>query len=213
VVDGATNDEHVTAADAVILAVPAAPAARLLSAVAPAAATELAAVESASMAIIATAWRSDVAPNADTSGYLVPAVYDRPVKAVTFSAAKWAHLARPDLVVVRCSIGRHGSVGDLQRDDADLVVAAADELTTYAGFTGAPVDARVTRWGGALPQYAVGHRQRVARVRAALATVPGLEVCGATYEGVGVPACIRTAQAAAASVAVHLATIRPGDSG
>jgi oxygen-dependent protoporphyrinogen oxidase len=205
VAHGATNDEQMSDADAVIVAVPAAPAGRLLADVAPAAAQELAGVEAASMAIITTAWRSVDVPDLHSSGYLVPAVYDRPVKAVTFAAAKWAHLARTDVVVARCSIGRHGSVGDLQRDDHDLVAAAADELRAYAGWQGAPVDARVTRWGGALPQYAVGHRQRVARVHAAVAGVPGLAVCGATYDGVGVPACIRTARAAAAQVTSYLA--------
>jgi oxygen-dependent protoporphyrinogen oxidase len=58
----------------------------------------------------------------------------------------------------------------------------------------------VSRWGGALPQYAVGHRERVARIRAAVDAVPGLAVCGAAYDGVGVPACIATARLAAARV-------------
>jgi protoporphyrinogen/coproporphyrinogen III oxidase len=101
---------------------------------------------------------------------------------------------------VRCSIGRHGDVSDLQRDDAQLVAAAIAELTSYAGFRGAPIDARVSRWGGGLPQYAVGHRERVRRIRDSVAAVPGLAVCGATYDGVGVPACIRTGLAAASAV-------------
>jgi oxygen-dependent protoporphyrinogen oxidase len=63
-----------------------------------------------------------------------------------------------------------------------------------------PLDARVTRWGGGLPQYAVGHRRRVERVRAAVAAVPGLSVCGAVYDGVGVPACVATAERAAGEV-------------
>jgi protoporphyrinogen/coproporphyrinogen III oxidase len=200
IVHGATNDEGVVEADAVIVAVPATPAARLLADAAPVAARELAAIDAASMAIITTAWRTTDAPALETSGYLVPAVYGRPVKAVTFASSKWTHLARPDLVIVRCSVGRHGDVSDLQRDNVDLVEAAAAELTTYAGFRGVPTDSRVTRWGGALPQYAVGHRDRVARIRAAVARLPGLAVCGATYDGVGVPACIRTGRAAAAEV-------------
>lgn len=204
VVHGPTTDEQALDATAVVLAVPAAPAARLLGAVVPAAATELSAIESASMAIVTTAWlRADVARFPTSSGYLVPAVYGRPVKAVTFSSAKWAHLAG-EVVIVRSSIGRFGDVGDLQRDDQDLVAAAMSELTTYAGFRGAPIDARVSRWGGALPQYFVGHRERVARIRAAVGAAPGLAVCGATYDGVGVPACIATAQSAAAEVGSYL---------
>lgn len=200
VVHGPTIDEQVIDADAVIVAVPAAPAARLLADIAPGAATELGSIDAASMAIITTAWRPADAPVIETSGYLVPAVYGRSVKAVTFASSKWQHLSASDVVIVRCSIGRHGDVGDLQRDDADLVGAAILELTSYAGFRGAPIDSRVSRWGGGLPQYAVGHRDRVARIRSAVAGVPGLAVCGATYDGVGVPACIRTGQAAAAQV-------------
>jgi oxygen-dependent protoporphyrinogen oxidase len=203
VVHGPTIDEQVIEAAAVIVAVPTAPAARLLSDVVPAAATELASIEAASMAIVTTAWHAAAAPPIDSSGYLVPAIYGRPVKAVTFASSKWAHwahLTRPEVVIVRCSIGRHGDITDLQRDDADLVSAAARELTSYARFHGTPIDARVSRWAGALPQYAVGHRDRVARIRAAVAAVPGLAVCGATYDGVGVPACIRTGHAAATQV-------------
>jgi oxygen-dependent protoporphyrinogen oxidase len=201
---GATIDERVIDADAVILAVPAAPAARLLTDVVPAAAAELASIEAASMAIVTTAWRSADSPALDSSGYLVPAIYDRPVKAVTFSSTKWAHVGSSDVVIVRASIGRHGDVAVLQRDDSDLVAAAAMELTSYAAFRGVPIDSRVSRWGGGLPQYAVGHRERVARIRSAIAAVPGLAVCGATYDGVGVPACIRTGQAAAAEVTAVL---------
>lgn len=204
VVHGATIDERALEADAVILAVPASPAARLLESVMPAAAAELGAIESASMAIVTTAWRAaDAAGVVSGSGYLVPAVYGRPVKAVTLSSSKWSHLAG-ETAIARCSIGRFGDVTDLQRDDSDLVAAAVAELTTYAGFAGTPIAARVSRWGGALPQYFVGHRERVARIRSAVASVPGLAVCGAAYDGVGVPACIATARLAASRVSAHL---------
>ena len=72
----------------------------------------------------------------------------------------------------------------------------------------------MTRWGGALPQYTVGHRERVAAIRASVASQPGLAVCGAAYDGIGIPACIATAQAAAGQIAAHLrerqAASRPG---
>jgi oxygen-dependent protoporphyrinogen oxidase len=209
VIHGATTGEEFINADGVVVALPAAPAARLLSQVAPAATRELAAIELASMAIITTAWQPADVPQLATSGYLVPAVYGRPVKAVTFSSVKWTHLADDGVVIVRCSIGRHGDVSDLQRDDADLLAAAVEELTTYAGFRGRPVDSRVTRWGGGLPQYAVGHLDRVRRIRTAVDAVPGLAVCGATYEGVGVPACIRTGLAAAESVSASIRSREP----
>jgi oxygen-dependent protoporphyrinogen oxidase len=204
VVHGPTTDEQVLDADAVVVAVQAAPSARLLSGLAPAAATELSAIDAASMAIVTTAWRREALPPADMSGYLVPAVSGRPVKAVTLASAKWAHLDDGDVAIVRASIGRHGDTADLQRDDDDLVAAVVDELRTTTGVTGQPVDSRVTRWGGGLPQYAVGHLDRVRRIRADVATVPGLAVAGATYDGVGIPACIRSGQLAADRIRVTL---------
>jgi oxygen-dependent protoporphyrinogen oxidase len=200
VVHGPTTDEQVIDADAVIVAVPATPAARLLVDVAPQAAAELAEIEAASMAVVTTAWRRGELPTGASSGYLVPAVSNRPVKAVTFASSKWPHLGTDELVVVRSSIGRHGDTSDLHRDDADLVAAVVDELRLTVGLTGAPIESRVTRWGGGLPQYAVGHLDRVRRIRSAVAAVPGLAVCGASYDGVGIPACIRTGQQAAESV-------------
>jgi oxygen-dependent protoporphyrinogen oxidase len=70
-----------------------------------------------------------------------------------------------------------------------------------------PVDVHVQRWGGALPQYAVGHLDRVATVRRELEGLRGLAVCGSTYDGVGIPACIASAHLAAAKVLGDLATM------
>jgi oxygen-dependent protoporphyrinogen oxidase len=134
----------------------------------------------------------------------------RAVKAVTFSSVKWPHLAEATapgaepLEIVRCSVGRVGEETLLQRADEELAALAAAELAVATGVHGAPVAHRITRWGGALPQYTVGHQDRVARIRAAVATQPGLAVCGAAYEGVGIPACVATARAAASQVTEFL---------
>jgi len=200
---GSTRDPEEVLADAVVLALPPAPAARLLRAEVPAAATELTQVRTASMAVVALAFhRAAFAAEPDTSGFLVPPADGRAVKAVTFSSAKWGWYAAkaPDLVVVRASLGRVGEEAVLQREDAELVDLSLADLTDALGVTDPPVDARVTRWGGGLPQYAVGHVDRVARVRTAVAAHPGLAVCGATYDGVGIPACIATADRAAREV-------------
>ncbi|HWA65116.1 MAG TPA: protoporphyrinogen oxidase [Mycobacteriales bacterium] len=204
VVHGATNAEQALDVAAVVVATPASPAGRLLAADVPAAARELAAIDAASLAIVTTAWRAADGGRADISGYLVPAIAGRPVKAVTLSSAKWPHLSGREVVVARCSFGRHGDAAVLQRDDDDLVADAVAELTAYAGFAGQPIDAKVSRWGGALPQYAVGHLDRVARIRTAVAEQPGLAVCGATYQGVGVPACVASARSAAEQVSGYL---------
>jgi len=105
------------------------------------------------------------------------------------------------LTVLRASIGRHGEAQSLQREDADLLALVRRDLSELLGITAEPVDALLTRWGGGLPQYAVGHVERVARIRAAVEQVPGLAVCGAAYDGVGIPACIGSALRAAEHVA------------
>jgi oxygen-dependent protoporphyrinogen oxidase len=193
-------------ADAVVLAVPATPAGRLLRDVAPMAAADLARIEYASSALVTLAFAAGSLPDLPGSGFLVPAVEGRVVKAATFFSRKWGWLreAAPDLEFVRCSVGRRGDEADLRRDDDELVDVCATDLAAAVGGTGRLVDARVTRWGGGLPQYAVGHRARVERIEGELARFPTLDVCGAAYAGIGVPACIRTANAAADRVLAAL---------
>ncbi len=214
---GSAAEEELIDADAVILAVPARPAGRLLAGVPgmSAAVTALGEISYASMAIVTLAYPRSAFPGDGLaalgwSGYLVPAVDGRAVKAVTFSTVKWPHLAGPrahgaePLEILRCSVGRIGEEALLQRADEDLAALAAAELAAATGARGAPITHRVTRWGGALPQYAVGHLDRVVRIRAVVATQPGLAVCGAAYDGVGIPACVATARTAASRVTEFL---------
>jgi oxygen-dependent protoporphyrinogen oxidase len=202
---GATNAAEEVTADAVVLAVPAAPAARLLADVAPAAAAELGAIEYASMAVVTFAFREATAPelaSTDSSGFLVPPVDGRRIKASTFSFSKWAWVraAGGGLLVLRTSLGRHREEATLQATDDELVAWSLADLRDAVGLAADPVDTHVQRWGGGLPQYAVGHLDRVARIRAAVAAVPGLAVCGAAYDGVGIPAVIGSAHRAAREI-------------
>ncbi len=198
---GSAADPGALDADAVVLAVPAAPAARLLAPHLPAAAAELALLEYASVAIVTLVL--DGPPPGTGSGYLVPAVEGRVTKAVTFTSRKWAHY--PDgRAVVRASVGRHGDTRDLQRDDTDLAAVALAELVDAVGPVGRLVDSRVVRWGGGLPQYAVGHVARTRRLRAAVAALPGLAVAGAAYDGVGVPAVAGSGREAARAALARL---------
>lgn len=200
-----TAGEETLDADAVVLAVPAGPAARLLDVLAPAAAAELDRIEYASMALVTLAFRRADLPAAVTdggaSGFLVPPVDGRTIKASTFSSNKWAWSgADPDLFLLRTSVGRYADESDLRKDDAELVEVSLGDLGEAVGLAARPVASVVTRWDGGLPQYPVGHLARVARIRAAVATLPGLAVCGAQYDGVGIPACIAGADAAAQAV-------------
>ena len=200
---GPTASPEEVLADAVILAVPASAAARLLRPHLPAAASELAQIRYASVAVVALAFPVAAFPVAPSgSGFLVPPVDGRAVKAVTFSSSKWGWYAgaAPGLAVLRASVGRIGEEQILQREDSELVDLVLADLSDALGVADPPLGVRVTRWGGSLPQYAVGHRARVERVRSSVATARGLAVCGAAYDGVGVPACVATAERAAGEV-------------
>ncbi|MDX2591624.1 MULTISPECIES: protoporphyrinogen oxidase [Streptomyces] len=190
--------DRVLEADAVIVAVPAPAAAALLRAESPAAAAELAAVEYASMALVTLAYRRAETALPEGSGFLVPPVDGHTIKASTFASHKWGWIADddPGLLVLRTSVGRYGETEILRRDDADLVDLSRHDLREATGLAAEPVATRVTRWTDGLPQYPVGHHARVARVRAHVAALPGLALCGAHLDGVGIPACIASAYAA-----------------
>ncbi|GGQ00439.1 protoporphyrinogen oxidase [Streptomyces roseolilacinus] len=206
------TDRGALHAAAVILATPARPTAELLAAESPAAAAELAAVEYASMALVTLAFRrADVASVPAGSGFLVPPVDGRTIKASTFSSRKWGWVdeGAGDLFVLRTSIGRYGEEEYLDRDDADLVAVSLRDLGDAVGIAAKPVATEVTRWTGGLPQYPVGHPARVARIRRAVAALPGLRVCGAAYDGVGIPAVVADGWRAADEI---LATPTPAPS-
>ncbi|MEU6404876.1 protoporphyrinogen oxidase [Streptomyces sp. NPDC046985] len=185
-------------ADAVIVAAPAPAAADLLDAESPGAAAELRAVEYASVALVTLAYRSADAVLPEGSGFLVPPVDGRTIKASTFASRKWGWIAAedPGVTVLRTSVGRYGETEILGRDDADLADLSRRDLREATGLDAAPLRTRVTRWTDGLPQYPVGHHARVARIREQVGRLPGLAVCGAAYDGVGIPACVASAHAA-----------------
>jgi protoporphyrinogen/coproporphyrinogen III oxidase len=198
--------------DAVLLAVPAPATARLLAGVAGGPAAAAAEIELASSVVVALAYRAaDAETLPPTSGALIATGEPFAVKGVTHSSNKWAHLGGDGLVRLRASLGRFGEAGTLQVDDAELVDRVRVDLGTLTGITGDPVAVRVQRWGGGLPQYAPGHLDRVDRIEHGLPT--GLAVAGAALHGVGVPACIGTARAAAERLAGQLARAGAGRDG
>jgi oxygen-dependent protoporphyrinogen oxidase len=105
---------------------------------------------------------------------------------------------------MRCSLGRHREEHQLQASDEELVEVALTDLADAIGLSVRPIDTQVQRWGGSLPQYAVGHLDRVATIRQEITRLPGLEICGAAYDGIGIPACIASAHLAVASLLADL---------
>ncbi|MFC7492182.1 MULTISPECIES: protoporphyrinogen oxidase [unclassified Knoellia] len=210
VLSGPTTQPRRLEADAVVVAVPPPVASRLLAPIAPAAGVALGEVEMASVAVVTLAVPSAQVGSWEGSGFLVPPVDGRGIKASTFSSAKWGWLAAEggDTAYLRASVGRAGESATLQRDDADLVSLAVREIAEAVGVPPLTVlDSHVQRWGGGLPQYTVGHVDRIARVTRAVAEVPGLEVAGAAYQGIGIPAVIASGHAAAEATTTHLRAV------
>lgn len=208
--DGGGRSDGVRDVAGVILAVPASAAARLAADLAPRAATELSRIELASMAVVTFVFDRAHVPVTGRSGVLVPPTEGLRIKACTFSSEKWPWLAEVggQRVVVRASIGRAGDAAALHVDDAELTQRALVDLRsvlTTAGHLGNPRAAHVQRWGGGLPQYAVGHLDAVERIRRDLIAIPQLAVTGGFLDGVGVPACVGTARRQARELLARLA--------
>jgi oxygen-dependent protoporphyrinogen oxidase len=193
--------------DAIVLAVPAGEAARLLRTSAPFAAARLLSIQYASVAVVTLAYPAARLPELAGTGFLVPPVEGYQVKGVTYVTSKWEWEARAaktsapkGIALVRASYGRCGDAAVLERDDAELASLARQELAAIVGLPPITVDERVTRWNSALPQYHVGHVELVGRARDSLVDAPGVALCGAAYDGVGVASCIASGRQAARKV-------------
>lgn len=188
--------------DGAIIAVPAHAAREMLEHSAPAAAAELAGIGYASVAVVWLAFRADAVPALpDRSGFLVPRRERRTLSACTWASAKWPHLAaRSDRVLLRCSVGR-GRPQATTLDQRTLVKDVVADLRDAIGVAEEPVEAHVARWHHALPQYEVGHLERVERLDASLQHLPRVRLAGAAYRGMGVPQCIAQGEQAAVQIA------------
>jgi oxygen-dependent protoporphyrinogen oxidase len=133
-------------------------------------------------------------------GFVVPRVEGRQLIAATFSSAKWPGRAPPGAALVRGYVGGAGREAVLEGDDDELVRLVRSELADTAGIRGEPRHAEVHRFHRAVPQYDVGHLERVAGLEAALRSCPGVFVTGASYRGVGIPDCVRAAATTASAV-------------
>ncbi|HVL22768.1 MAG TPA: protoporphyrinogen oxidase [Thermomicrobiales bacterium] len=208
-VDG--SSERVPA-DAVILATPATVSAGLLQGIDADAASAMAAIPQVSTALIALGLR--VGPDAQPPkgfGYLVPRAERRPVKAMTWLSSKWANRAPAGHLLIRAFVGRSGEQEILQRSDAELVRIVQDELREVVDIIAEPEVSRVYRWPLAMPQYTLGHLDRVERIETAAARIPGLAIAGNMFRGVGIPDCIESGESASGRILEYYSTVRAVD--
>ncbi len=185
-------------ADRVIVATESHAAARMLRYVDPTLATLLAEIPYASSATVTLGYRrADVAHPLDGFGFVVPHAQKRALLACTFSSVKYAGRAPEGDVLLRAFVGGALNEAVLELDDAPLVMRARAELREALGITAAPALARVFRWPKAMPQYHVGHLARVETIERRAGALPGLDLAGGAYRGVGIADCVRSGEAAA----------------
>jgi oxygen-dependent protoporphyrinogen oxidase len=204
---------EVRTVDAVMVATPAWKAAELTRQIAPKAADALAEIPHVSTALVAVVFDASQLPQPQQLrgyGYVVPRVEDRAVMAMTWVSSKWRDRAPEGKVLLRAFIGRAGQEQYLAGDDASLIRIARREIASVLGISGEPELTRVYRWECGMPQYTLGHLQRVDVVDAACSAIPGFEIAGNMFRGVGIPDCIASAEYASASL---LATLREWDAG
>lgn len=195
-----TSNRHLTVRH-VVIATPAGAASMLLHAVAPQTARGLATIRTASVALTLLAYPAGSVSLPPGSGMLVPRPERRLVTASSWWNQKWPHLDTNGHVLLRASAGRDGDNRFAELDDDELIASLHRELAEMLGITAAPVDAVVTRWMGGFPQYDTGHAALVERIeRCVAAEAPGMTLVGASYRGIGIPACIRDAERAAGQV-------------
>ncbi|MDR7449773.1 MAG: protoporphyrinogen oxidase [Armatimonadota bacterium] len=186
-------------ADGVILACPAYAAARLLARLAPEAARLLDQIRYASTATVSLAFpamtTTGVVPGGH--GFVVARGEGVRITACTCLSAKWPGRAPPGTLLLRAYVGSALDPDVLTMTDDEIVAEVRRDLARTMGLTAGPLFSVVTRWPQAMPQYEVGHLERLAEVDRRLAAVPGLTLAGAGYRGLGLPDCIRQGQEAA----------------
>ena len=191
-----TTAEGTSAFDAVVVCVPAPAAADLLRKTAPGAARELDEIVYAPSVSVALRYPSGgVDPPPDTSGVLVPSNQGLTISGCTWWSTKWPGAVTGDGEVVRCFVGRGEAA---PADDAELAVACARDVATIAGTKARPLEHSVVRWERGLPQYRLGHLERLDKIEAALPR--GLVLAGAGYRGSGLPDCVKQAHRAVRKV-------------
>jgi len=193
--DGATWRLNGAEFDGVVLACPARVASGLLAAIEADVASTLAKVPTADVALVTLAVPAEGWPARvrNLSGYLVPKPQQRLVTAVSFGSQKWAHWARDDDVILRVSLGRDG-LPALHLSDDELLADVVDELNGHLAIDLAPTSVRVSRWRNAFPQYRPHHGATIAAAERRLPA--GIALAGASYHGIGIPACVQSGRLA-----------------
>ncbi len=192
-------------ADAVIIATPAPATAQMLDEISPATAGELRDIPYVSSATVSMAFReADLTGRVAGRGFVVPRAEQRFITAATWSSQKFAGRTPEGLALLRGFAGRAGREQDAELPEDQLIERVRADLADITGLRTEPVFAEVFRWPKAMPQYLVGHQDRLARIESAMAAHPRIGLTGAAYRGVGIPDCISNARDTARTIISQL---------
>jgi oxygen-dependent protoporphyrinogen oxidase len=188
--------------DALIIATPAHAAAKLLDACDPELANGLASIPYAGCAVISFGFaRSQIGHELNGFGLVVPRVERRRIIAASFASQKFPGRAPDDSVLIRVFVGGALQPELLRPPDPELRRIALEELNALLNITGEPQITDIARWPASMPQYHVGHLDRIARIEQLVAGHVNLALAGNAYHGVGIPQCIASGQQAAERIA------------
>jgi oxygen-dependent protoporphyrinogen oxidase len=188
-------------AHGVILATPAYASGALLEGLEPRLAGELQAIPYTSTATVSLAYpQNDLPQPLDGYGYVIPRREGRRALACTWTSTKFPHRAPDGYALLRVFVGRAGQEEQIPWDEAGLLALAQEELSLTLGISAQPTLYRVFRWERAMPQYNLGHPERLRRIDKALAGWPGLALAGNGYRGIGIPDCIHSGELAAQKI-------------
>lgn len=181
--------------DGVIVGTPSDTAARLLTGVSRSLADDLNSIEHSGCVVVTLAYtRGDITHPLNGHGFVVPQIEDREIIACTFSSVKYANRAPDGQVLLRVFLGGAMRPNVMQFDDAAILNVVSRELDPLLGIHGKPTLTRVTRQPNVMPQYHVGHLERMDRITAEVGKLPGIELAGNSYYGVGIPHCIHSGE-------------------
>ncbi len=186
-------------ADAVILATPAPVSAALLASLDPQLSSHLSEISLASTATVSLAYPLADLPRAlNGYGYVIPRCENRTALACTWTSSKFEQRAPDGYALLRVFIGRAGE--QLPASDAEILTLARAELTETMGIRAEPTLTCIFRWENAMPQYNIGHLERMKKIEAAAQMHTRLALAGNIYKGVGIPDCIHSGRLAAEKV-------------
>ena len=188
-------------ADAVILAAPAFAAARLLQGMDNNIAHQLNTIPYCSTATVNLAYeRSHIGHPLDGYGFVVPRLEGRRIMAATFSSVKFAGRAPQGKVLLRCFVGGAKNEELVSWGDDKLAAAVKGDIAEILSIEGEPRHVRICRWEKAMPQYTVGHEERLSHIERGLSKHPGLFLTGSAYRGIGISDCVHQGELIAGAV-------------